>query len=259
MGNLTISATCPSCGAELNVEAVAPDTVTPNLRCKMQPSSTTLIYEVTSKDIATFVTEKAKQYARDVRVEVLPKFCCAKRKSEDDPVRSYANFRIAFSEKEVTRGNDNLGWFGKIGESSESVSIIPTMMENIIEKYSYKLSDIKHWLDSYPIMEKLEDRYGMTEAYIKDLEGFVRPRRIPTTTKENWIIFAAAPENIIHDMFTDPATQKEPGRLTISNPIEIQKGGEIKYYVAVHLGENNYKDNPHVREIMLGEKESKKK
>ena len=257
--NVLIKTKCPQCGAELEVEASVNKVDEPKLRCNLKPVSNTLEYRVSSKDIAKFVSEKAKQYVPEVRCEVVPRYCQSKRKNPYEPLRSYASLRIAFSDNVVSKNNE-LGWYGKIGESADSVSVIPSMFTNIIERYSYNIKDINEWLDSYKNLEALEERHGMTEAFIEDLKNYAKPRRIVANNNEGWIIFSAAPENIIRDMFTDPSTGHVPGKIEILNPIEIQKGGEIEYKVLLHSGSDVvYSDNPHVRQIMLGEEKPKNK
>ena len=258
MSEVVIDAICPKCGENLKVKADMPSTIdAPVVRSKLQPSSNILVYRISSKTIATFITEKARQYVPEVRVEVVPCYCETKKRHEYEPRRSYASFKIAFSDKIIDKGVD-LGWYGKIGESSESCNIKPSMFKNIIEKYSYNPKDVKAWLDSYKNLEKLEIRHGMTEEYINDLNKFARPRRITANNGEAWIIFAAAPENIIKDMLTDPKTNMLPGRIEISNPYEVSEGGDVEYVVYLHPGEVTYNDNPHVRQILLGEEKPNK-
>ena len=255
--SLIVEAQCPKCGAKLQVEAPVANTPTPATRSKLTPVGNILVYKISSKTIDLFIREKAKMYVPDVKVEIVPRYCESKKKNEYAPKKSYASLRIAFSENIVEKASD-LGWYGKIGESADSVNIIPSMFHNIIEAYSYRPSDIDAWLDSYKNLENLEERHGMTEAYISDLKNFARPRRFKTATGDSWIVFAAAPENVIRDMLTDPTTGKVPGRIEISNPYEIQKGGEVEYIVYLHPGEIAYSDNPHVRAMLLGEEKPKK-
>lgn len=258
MGKMQILATCPECGKNLQIEAESHETV-PTLRCKLEPSARPFEYHITSKQIAEFVTEKARQYAPNVKVEIGVKYCMAKKKKDDDEIHSYANFRIAFSEKDILPNNNDLGWYGQFG-NGDNVNVIPSMMKNIIEKYGYNPDYVKKWLSSYEIMEKLEDRFGMSEAYIKDLAEFSHVRRIMANnggSKEPWIMFAAEPSNIIRDMMTDPATGQLPGKLTISAPIELQKDGEIVYTVTLRTETRTYEENPNVRALLMGGKEKK--
>ena len=130
-------------------------------------------------------------------------------------------------------------------------------MKNLINKYQYSRKKVESWLKDYKILEELEESFGMTEAYINDIYAYTVPRRIKTENKETWIIFAAAAESIIADMLTDKSTNMLPGTIRIKDAYPMSKD-IVEFEVYIHPNQMEVKENPHVRQILLGEEKPKK-
>ena len=257
MSEVIINATCPKCGAELQLRTDVDTTTVPTVRSKLEPIGTVSVYRISSEAIKAFITEKAIQYSPDVKIEVVPRYCEKKRRSEKEPRHSYASLRIAFSEDIVEQKTDE-GWFGKIGESGDNVRIQPSIFQNMIKKYEYNQKDLEAWLKSYKNLEALEEALGMNEDYINDIKMYSKPQRITTQNGEKWIIFAAAAENVITDMLTDVTTGEVPGRIEIQTVYPLTKD-IVEFIVYLHPAEMKYRDNPHVRQILTGEQKPAKK
>ena len=227
----------------------------PTVRGKLTPAENIYVYRVTSEEIKQFIIQKAKKYVPDVKVEVVPRYCERKRRKSTDPRRSYASLRIAFSN-EVIEKNSDQGWFGKIGENGSNVRVVNSLFNNLIRMYQYNKKEIDSWLKSYKTLEELEETLGMTEAYINDLRMYATPQRIKSNN-EDWIIFSAATENVLTDMLTDVETGKVPGKMIIHDIFRISEdivGFEIHLYPENRV----MKEDPHVRQILLGEEKAKK-
>jgi hypothetical protein len=252
----TILSTCPTCGENIKVTAEIPEVNKPNVRGNIDPIGNILVYRISSEQIKDFIIQKARQYVSDVRMTIVPRYCEKKRKNSTDPHRSYASLRIAFSENVIEKKED-LGWYGSIGENGSNVKIHASIMQNLINKYQYNRKEIEAWLKNYKTLEELEEGLGMTEAYINDLRMYSIPQRVKTDNNESWIIFAAAAENVIEDMLTDPTTNKVPGRIQIQDVYPISKE-IVEFVVYVHPTQMKLRENPHVRQILLGEEKPKK-
>lgn len=250
---------CPKCSEKLMIKSSIPDNpveLAPDVRGELRPVGSIYVYKFSSEDIKQFIMKKASKFVPDVKVEVVPRYCEKKRRRETDPHHSYASLRIALSEHAVEK-KDDLGWYGKIGESTSNVRVVESLFKQIIQRYQYNRKEVEKWLKSYKNLEELEEGLGMTEAYINDLRMYSIPRRVQTTDKESWIIFSAAAENVIRDMLTDVTTDKLPGKMLIQDVYPISKE-VVEFVVYVNPSEIVTKENPHVRQILLGEEKPRK-
>ena len=241
---------CPNCKKDLNVE-LSEEMMYPDVRSRIKPTAIIREYRINSNEIAEFISKKAKFFRDDIRTEVAVRYC---EKKKNEQKRSYASFRIAFSE-EVTEHKTDNGWFEKIGENESNVRIINDVFVGMIEKYRFDKKYLDDVLSNYKAMEKLENRLGMSEAYLNDVRHFAIPRRVPIDdgSKSAWIIFSARAEKIIEDMLENPDTNKVDGRIIIKDVIQQSKD-IVEFVVHVHPNEITMNENPYVREILLGDK-----
>ncbi len=257
--SVNMSFTCPHCNKDVDLNAnIDPIQLAPTVRAVDQgvaPAGAIFVYKISSEQIKQFITTKAKLMIPDVKVEVVPKYCERKQRRPSDPHRSYASLRIAFSDHILEKKGDD-GWYGKIGETNSNIQIVQSMFDNIIRRYRYDRKAIEGWLKSYKNLEELEEALGMTEKYINDLRLYSTPQRVSTANKESWIIFSAAAENVIMDMLSDPATGRPQGRVQIQDVYRISKD-VVEFLIYVHPTEIKLKENPHVRQILLGEEKPK--
>lgn len=257
MGKIQLESVCPHCNQNIKLEAnVDASVLAPNVHAKLRPAGSVLVYKISTDDMRIFITQKAKKYCPEVKVDMIPRYCEKKRRHKSEPHRAYASLRIAFSEHIVEK-KDDLGWYGKIGESSDNLRIQPSMFQNLFQMYRYDPKNIDAWLKSYKNLEELEDALGITEDYINELRMYAKPQRVFTDNKEPWIIFSAAAENVIADMLTDVNTQRPAGRIEIRDIYPINKDN-VEFLVYVHPQEVQINENPHVRQILTGEEKIKK-
>ena len=256
MSKKQVVSTCPKCGSEIRTAIDVPEIGAPKVRANLNPVGNILVYKITSEMIKQFVIQKARQYCPNVKMEIVPRYCEKKRRHQNEPHHAYASFRIAFSEDVLDRSEDN-GWYGKLGESSDNVQFQPTIFQNLIQKYSYDSKVVNEWLKSYKNLEELEDGLGMNEAYINDIRQYTHPQRVRTNDRQSWIIFAAAGENIIRDMLTDQNTNTLPGRIQINDIYQIDKD-VVEYIIYLHPSEVEFRENAHVRQILMGKDKPKK-
>lgn len=253
---LSVNGKCPGCKREVKMGIdIEPLELAPDLRGEMKPASSIYEYKITSEDMKRYLIRKARKYAPDVKLELIPRYCEKKRRRPNDPHRSYASLRIALSDHVVEKKED-LGWYGKIGESSSNVQIIENVTKKFIQRFQYHRQDIELWMKNYKSLEELEEALGMTEAYINDLKTYSTPHRILDINKESWIIFAGAPENVIKDMFIDPSTEQVAGKIQIKDVYPISEE-VVEWTVHLYPSETQAKDNPHVRQILMGNQKFK--
>lgn len=256
MKEITMNVSCPHCNKDMTVTAdIDQNQLAPEVRGKLTPAENILVYYVTSEEIKQFIIQKAKKYVPNVKVEVAPRYCERKKRKSTDPHRSYASLRIAFSN-EIVEKNTDQGWFGKIGENGSNVRVINSLFNNLIRKYQYNKKEIESWLKSYKTLEELEENLGMTELYINDLKMFATPQRVKSGN-EDWIVFSAAAENVLKDMLTEIETDKIPGKMVINNVHQISKE-IVEFEIHLHPENRKMKEDPRVRQILLGEEKAKK-
>lgn len=258
MKEVKLMAECPNCDekitltTELDAKQLAPD-----LRCKeLKPVESVFIYRVTTDEIKSFIIQKVSKMVPDAKIEVVPIYCEKKKRKETEVHHSYAALKIAFSEHIVEKKED-LGWYGKIGESGNVPRVKKSLFTEIIKKYQYDSKELDKWMKNYKILEELEDGLGMTEPFINDIRKYCVPQRVPTGQNEDWIFFSAAPERVFQDMFTDPETNKVAGKIHIHDVYPISKD-VVEFEIYLHPEVIDYKDNPHVRQILQGELKVKK-
>lgn len=256
MALVKLKTQCPSCNKQLELSAEVPQQTVPSLRSKIQPIGSIAVYRITTEQIKNWITSKARMYCPNVKVEIAPRYCEKKRRKSSEPHRSYASLRIAFSE-EILENKTDLGWYGKIAESPDNIRIQPSMFQNLIKLYGYNSEDVDSWLKSYQKLEELEETFGMTESYIRELKSFVNPQRIKGNDNSTWVIFGAAVENVITDMMTDPNTGHVPGRIQIEDVYEVNKD-IVEFLVYLHPAEMKLRENPHVRQILMGDEKKSK-
>jgi hypothetical protein len=254
----TAEVNCPKCNEAIRIKypVERSNASYPNVRSNLKPIGDILVYRISSEQIKDFIIQKARQYVQDVRIMIVPRYCEKKRKNNRDPHRSYASLRIGFSENVVEEKTD-LGWYGEIGDTGSNVKLQKGIMNGLIKQYQYNRKEIDRWLKDYKTLEELEEGLGMTEAYINDLRMYAVPQRIKADNNENWIIFAAAAENVIADMLTETGTNVVPGRIQINDVYPISKD-IVEFVIYVHPTQMKVRENPHVRQILLGEEKPKK-
>lgn len=259
MAEHKMEVTCPECGKSMICGVDIPTTALPNspdVRGKINPIGNILVYRITSEEIKQFIIHKARKYVPDAKVEVVPCYIEKKNQKKTEPHRSFAFLRIAFSENVMDTPDEN-GWFGRIGENNSRVHIVKGLFENIIQMYKFDPKEIDRWMSSYKILEELEETFGLTETYIKFLKEYANPRRVPTNDNQHWIFFSAAANAVIKDMLTEIHTNTPVGRIQIQDIHPISKD-ICEFIVYVHPEDMKLQENPHVRQIMLGEEKPKK-
>lgn len=255
MSEVAIKAICPKCSEELTVTADIPGTEVVPVRSRLEPVGSIQVYKITSEMMSDFIIAKAKKYCPTVNMTVVPRYTERKAR-KNEPHRAYASLRIAFSE-EIVEKKEDLGFYGKLIESSTTPRIQPTIYQNMIRMYGYNPKEIDSWTHSYKNMEELEESLGITEAYLEDIKRYATPRMVEDNSKKKWIIFSADAANIIADMLTDTRTNEVCGRIQIQDVYQISKD-IIEFIVYVHPKQMTLKENPHIRQILLGEEKPKK-
>lgn len=251
---------CPACKTPVSLTAeVDPIQTAPKIRGEIPPVGSIFVYKISSEQIKQFIINKARaaEDAKDVKIEVVPVYTEKRRHRDGEPHKSYASLRIAFSEEGLEQKTEDQGWFGRIGNTSTNMTIVKSLFDDIVTKYKYNRKEVEKWLNSYKTLEKLEENLGITEKFVNDLLLYCTPQRIVANNKENWVIFAAAAENVIADMLTDPKTHVPVGRIQIQDVYQISKD-VVEFIVYLHPADMKLKEDPHVRKILMGEEKARK-
>lgn len=248
----TLQTVCPSCQEELTLGVPMQD-LHPRVRSLVKPVGNILVYRISSDEIRQFIMRKAKFYKEEAKVEVIVKYC---EKKNSDPHRAYASLRIGFSDDVIEKRN-NAGWYEKVGENNGNVRFIEDIFVGMIQKYQYDRKELDNILGNYKNLEKVENKLGMTEAFVEDIKMYTTPRRVPTSNNESWIIFSARAEKVIEDMLENPDTDKVAGKIEIHDVYPINKD-VVEFIVYVHPAEMKSQENPYVRRIMMGDTKVKK-
>lgn len=255
MSKVRLNNTCPKCGAQYQSEAEIPDAVAPTVRSKLVPNQTILVYRITSEDIKNFITAKARAYCPEAKVEVVTKYYEKKatRNTTDGLHHSYASLRVALSD-DVIDNETKYGWYEKLGQADGNIRFKSSIFTRLIKKYDYNPDQVDKWLKDYRTLERLHNDLGITEDDIKEIRYYATPRKKALKDGTEFIMFAAAAENVIADMLEDPETNKVIGRIQIADVNKIESD-VVEFLTYVHPQEIEYQENPHVREILLGNKE----
>ena len=244
MADNILAVECPKCQEEFTVEVPYP-----KVRSLIKPIGEIQVYRITSEEIKQFLIQKANYFVKaGVKLELAVKYC---EKKKSDPHSGHAALTIAFSDSVLSK-RPNAGWFDKMGESDSNMRFVPDIFAGFIRKYEYNRKDLEEILSDYKKLEFLENKYGMTEAFIQDIKMYSTPRLIPTTNKESWIFFSARPEKVIEDMLEDPDTDKVNGGIDISGRVYQINKDVVEYIVYVHPQEMKSSENPLVRQLLQG-------
>ena len=241
--------TCANCNKQYVLETTGPP-----VRSLMEPLGEILIYRITSDDMRIFLTELINVYAPGTLLELVP-YYCQKQKAKRDKnsnVREggYASLRLAFSEHILERPR-NKTFYTKMGESQATPKFIESVLSNFIRKFEYSKKMLDELIDDYRAQEELENRYGMTQADLRNIRDFAKPVPMPTINGDNWIIFQARPELIIKCMLENPDTGEVDGAIDISDRVYPVSKGVVEFIVHVHPEETSAVGNPLVREMMM--------
>ena len=260
---------CPSCHQEFSMEVPIPE-----VRSGLAPIGNILVYKTNTEMIKQYLTEKLQSFEKNAKLEIVVKYCektdtYEKKKKQQfrrkGKHQGYASMIIMFSEEILDKKNS--GFYEKLGYSSGSPNIVKTVKAEFIKKFQYDRKELDNILGDYRYLEKLEDEFGMTEAFIEDIRDYSIPIIVPTPDKESWILFSARPEAIIYDMLENPEPYKwiknpdggtDIGITKVDGEIEIYEvcpisKGVVEYVIYVHP-ENmkSNKGNPLIYNMIKG-------
>ena len=258
MGEVKVNVQCPQCGSDLNADVdIDPRSLAPSLRGEVDPSGFKFEYRITTKHIERFLRMKANKYAPDSKIELTSRYCEKKRHNTNERHKSYSSLRIAFSHHVLENSNNDNNYFYKIGNNGDNIRLKKDIMSGFIDKFKYDIKEINGWLDSYKKLEELEESFGMTEPFINSIKEFAFPKGITDNKGRLWILFSAAPENVIADMFIDQKTGRIAGEVTIEDTRLINQD-LIEYIVSLDPNKRIVQENSHIRQILAGEDKIKK-
>lgn len=243
---ITLSAACPTCGSTVTMESVVSAAETaPTVRCGLRPAGVAYIYQITSDQIEVFIQKKARSFVPDIKVVCTP----ITGKDSKKTTRKYAFMKIAFSDAAIACNKD-ASWYEKLGEGN--IRMVPELFGKVVQKYKFNRDTVSKWLKDYRYTEYLETFLGITTPMLEDIKEYSTPKMIKGNDGSTWITFAAAPENIIHDMLSDIDADHPCGKLEIVDTQIISKG-QVSYTIHVYPNELPVAENAAVRSILLGD------
>lgn len=247
MSEVLLGAACPNCNTDFKLK-VESEELYPEVRSLIKPIGNILVYKITSEEMKVFVSQKAKFFKEDVKVELTPRYC---ERKKSDPHSGYASLRIAFSSDAIERKGKG-DWYEKIGEDTNRIRVVDEIYTELIKRYQYDRKELDRILGNYENLEKVENQFGMTEAFIEDIKLYSIPRRLPTINNESWIMVAARADLVIADMLEEIETDKLRGHVEIHDVYSVSKD-VVEFIVYLHPIEVKSEDNPYIRKIMTGD------
>lgn len=249
-----IKAVCEHCHKPTHVTAELPSdpiALAPEVESYMHPTSLKYVYRVTIDDIKRFLLTKARLLVPGIKLEVVGVYCERKTKNKDDH-RAHAYVRVAYSSEAVEK-NEDLGWYGRLGDRTSNVSIVKDLSKFMIDKYKYDRREIDKCIKDYEYMEILEESFGMTENYLSNLRSFCTPRGLKATDNTLWVIVAANPAKIFEDMLANSDDHTLHGEVKIQDVNMISKDN-VEFTVYYDPYAIQAKDDPNVVKLLLGNK-----
>jgi hypothetical protein len=242
------TAVCPSCGNKFNIAPADPET-----RAMLTPIEVIRSYRITTDEIQEFLRQKMGVYKKadnkldEAKLLLIPMYTEQTKKNR--PHQAYCASLISFSEHVLDRKNNT--FFSRIGESSDSPRFIESIYNEFIKRYQLDIKDLDIRLSNYKKMEELEERFGMKEEFLQQLQYYARPRRTDYNrkTQSEWIVFAANTKKIIEDMLSN-SNDEVDGVIEI---YKIQKISDknVEFIVYVHRGDTKLAENPLARELIM--------
>jgi len=157
------------------------------------------IYRITSEDIQKFISSKVNSIVPGSRAEVVPEYC---ERKNSRPLRSYAALIIALSAEVIESSHGDI--IRQMIERGTDVKLKDAVFNDIFNRYSYNRRELQTILRSYENRDRMEEGFGMTEEYIRNILRFSLPHRQESIqNRETWVIFAAEASKVIHDMLVE--------------------------------------------------------
>lgn len=214
-------------------------------RANIQPTGQIDVYKITSDQMKKFIAAKAAAMQPGTKVEMTVDYW---EKKKSFPHRSYAILKIAMSDDVIEKQYDD-SWILKVVDNTSDIKFVKKIWDFIVRQYSYDRKELEEALDDYRKLDLLEESFGLTEEQIRQIIYYSTPRRMKTSSKDSWIVFAARPDAVIRNMLTDPSTNKIEGRMEIVSIVPITKD-TVEYTVYVHVNETESAENPEVRKLL---------
>ena len=243
---------CPYCQKAIGVETNQEPA--PFVRSRITPLGNIKVYRISTEQMKEFLQLKLNKIKEGTKIDLIAnssEIFTKRKKNKDPKIKHKGSIRIAFSHH-IIEGSDECDWFTKAGESETNPTILNTVLKNVIQKYSYDRKELGDALNNYKELERLEETYGLTEDFLKEIYAYSLPRAIPAPAmNETWVLFSAMPEKIISDMLENPETNRVEGYIEINDVYPISQG-VLEYIVYVHPAEMRLTEHPLVRELLLG-------
>jgi hypothetical protein len=242
------AAVCPSCGNKFNISPEDPQT-----RAMLTPVEIIRTYRITTDEIQEFLKQKIAIYKKadnkldEAKLLLVPMYTEQTKKNK--PHQAYCASLISFSEHVLDRKNNS--FYSRIGESGDSPRFVESVYNEFIKRYQFDIKDLDNRLNNYKKMEDLEERFGMSEKFLQQLQYYARPRRADPSrgTKTEWVVFAAVTKKIIEDMLSNSKNEVD-GVVEIHNIRKINDHN-IEFTVYVHQGDVKLTENPLARELIM--------
>ena len=163
---------------------------------------------------------------------------------------------LAMNEKVIEQRQSEGGFYGSLGWQ-HSIRIKSRLWLEFISRWLYNQDWIRQALGSYNRMDDYEEKFGITEAALKDISFYSAPRAVyPDGSQTPWVFTAIDPFLVIQDMLCEAGTKKIPGEIFITDVNKVSEN-MIEWTVYVSPFKNETEINPHVMEILKGNEKAK--
>lgn len=169
-------------------------------RAKIKPAGTIDVYRIGIPEIQDFITRKVNVYAPGTKVAIYPRFCENKKAR---PRSGYAALILAFSS-EIIEDRSNGDVLRRMIEAEGNVRVIRPVYDNLVRRYICNRKELIEITKDYEKMDAVQEAFGMKDDFLRDLIHWSKPRKHQSgINKDEWVMFAAEPMNIIYDMLTE--------------------------------------------------------
>lgn len=259
MANIVTKVQCTKCQHQFNIKLPVPTGMNiPVVAGKVNPAYEIMVYRITTNDVNRYIGDVVRSVEPDAQVLIYPRFSEKKqKKNSGGPRPAYVYLLIGMNEKVIDQRANANGFYGTLGWN-RSVRVKSRLWFEFISRWLYDPEWIRKAMGSYNRMDEYEEKFGLTEAALKDISFYAAPRAVyPDGSKTPWVLTAIDPYLVIQDMLCEAGTKKVPGEIMITDVNQVSEN-MIEWTVHVSPFKNEAEINPHVMQILRGEEKVKR-
>lgn len=268
---ITVTTVCDSCNKQLDLEVpisadvldikasdIGLDNLAPDLEAGwLKPKEEILVYKVNTKDIEKYLTIKSKIVDPNIKLIVDSTYISREKRFSGKANHAYSSLQLTFSTNAIKSNKYGEGWPYEYEYDNGRVILIDSLMDNIIRRYSYNRKELIELTKPKKFDKRydLEQKLSIDDKYLKQLIHFSIPRVVENTTTGNKVVIVVlSPELVLKDMFREMGKNHKSSGLIDIKSVNFISEGIVEYLIHLYPGKSELRENPHVRQILLGER-----